>query len=76
MNNGLAAYLATASLYTNPARARLTISRQRSEPSILQCTWINSNLNCSYKQNQQTTPPKKLLFVIFCNIKISVLLKY
>ena len=29
-------YLATASLYTNPARARLTISRHRSEPSMLQ----------------------------------------
>jgi len=28
-------YLATASLYTNPAVARLTTSKHKSEPSIL-----------------------------------------
>jgi hypothetical protein len=30
-------HLATASLYTKPAMARRTISKHRSEPSMLQC---------------------------------------
>lgn len=32
-------YLATASLYTNPAVARLTTSKHKSEPSILKEKW-------------------------------------
>ncbi len=40
-------YLATASLYTKPARARFSISKHRSEPSILKQTesirYIESN---------------------------------
>lgn len=48
-------YLATASLYTNPASARFTISKHRSAPSILR----------DNRKKEQTSvkasPPSKII---------------